>query len=68
MQEEGIAEGDILVVDKAEGPFDGCLAVAYVDGKFSLKRVQTDPDRLLLVSANPRYPTIEITVENDFSI
>lgn len=68
MQDEGIAEGDILVVDKAEEPFDGCLAVAYVDGEFTLKRVRMEQDRLLLVPANPKYPTIEITAENDFAV
>lgn len=68
MQDEGIAEGDILVVDKAEEPFDGCLAVAYVDGEFTLKRVRMEQDRLLLVPANPKYPTIEITAENDFAL
>lgn len=68
MQDEGIAEGDILVVDKAEEPFDGCLAVAYVDGEFTLKRVRMEQDRLLLVPANPKYPPIEITAENDFAL
>ncbi len=36
MKNEGITEGDILVVDKAIEPYDGCLAVAYVDGEFTL--------------------------------
>jgi len=68
MQDEGIAEGDILVVDKAEEPFDGCLAVAYVDGEFTLKRVRMEPGRILLVPANPAYKTIEITPDNDFAV
>lgn len=29
MQDEGIAEGDILVVDKAIEPFDGCVITRY---------------------------------------
>lgn len=68
MQDEGIAEGDILVVDKAAEPFDGCLAVAYVDGEFTLKRVRMKPDRILLVPANPKYPVIEIVAGQDFAV
>lgn len=68
MQDEGIAEGDILVVDKAIEPFDGCLAVAYVDGEFTLKRVRMEPDRILLVPANPKYPVIEIAAGQDFAV
>ena len=68
MQDEGIAEGDILVVDKAIEPFDGCLAVAYVEGEFTLKRVRMEPDRILLVPANPRYKIIEIAAGQDFAV
>lgn len=68
MQDEGIAEGDILVVDKAIEPFDGCLAVAYVDGEFTLKRVRIEPGRIMLVPANPKYPVIEIAAGQDFAV
>lgn len=68
MQDEGITEGDILVVDKSIEPFDGCLAVAYIDGEFTLKRVRMEPDRILLVPANPKYPVIEIAAGQDFSV
>ena len=65
---EGIAEGDILVVDKAVEAYDNCLAVAYVDGEFTLKRVRMLHDKILLVPANPRYPTIEIATGSDFAV
>lgn len=68
MKDEGIAEGDILVVDKAVEPYDGCLAVSYIDGEFTLKRVRIEPDRIQLVPANPRYRTIEISPDNDFAV
>lgn len=68
MKDEGITEGDILVVDKAVEPYDGCLAVAYIDGEFTLKRVRMEPDRILLVPANPKYPVIEIVAGQDFAV
>lgn len=68
MKDEGIVEGDILVVDKSVEPYDGCLAVAYIDGEFTLKRVKIEPDKILLVPANPKYKTIEISPDNEFSV
>lgn len=68
MKNEGITEDDILVVDKAVEAYDGCLAVAYVDGEFTLKRVRMEPDRILLVPANPKYPTIEIAAGQNFAV
>ncbi len=54
MKDEGIAEGDILVVNKSIEPYNGCLAVAFVDGEFTLKRVKMEPDKILLTPANPK--------------
>lgn len=68
MKDEGIVEGDLLVVDKAVEPYDGCLAVSYIDGEFTLKRVRMEADKILLVPANPKYKTIEITPDNEFSV
>lgn len=68
MKDEGIAEGDLLVVDKAMEPYDGCLAVAYLEGEFTLKRVRIKPERILLVPANPKYPTIEIDPDTEFAV
>lgn len=68
MKDEGIVEGDILVVDKSIEPYDGCLAVAFVDGEFTLKRVRMEPDKILLVPANAKYKVIEIFPDNDFAV
>lgn len=68
MKDEGITEGDILIVDKAVRPYDGCLAVAYVDGEFTLKRVRIEPDKILLAPANPKYRTIEVSADNEFAV
>lgn len=68
MKDEGIAEGDILVVDKAVEPYDGCLAVAFIDGEFTLKRVRMRPGGILLEAANPRYRPIEVTADSRFAV
>ena len=68
MKDEGIVEGDILIVDKSIEPYDGCLAVAFIDGEFTLKRVKIEPDRILLIPANPKYKKIEVYADNDFAV
>lgn len=68
MKDEGILDGDLLVVDKAIEPYDGCLAVSYIDGEFTLKRVRMEGGKVLLVPSNSRYATIEITPDNEFAI
>lgn len=68
MRDECIEEGDLLVVDKSVEAADGDLAVCYLDGEFTLKRIRMRAGRVRLVAANPRYEAIEVTPENDFSI
>ncbi|MDE6267905.1 MAG: translesion error-prone DNA polymerase V autoproteolytic subunit [Muribaculaceae bacterium] len=69
MEEEGITEGDILVVDKSVEPHHGDLAVCCLDGEFTLKRLRfTSADRLYLMPSNRRYRPIEVTTENEFRV
>lgn len=68
MIEEGIDDGDLLVIDKSVEPYQGCLAVAYVDGEFTLKRVRYEKDCLWLVPANKDYKPLKITADNDFMV
>ncbi len=68
MRDEGIVDGDILVVDKAVEPFDGCLAITYVGGEFTLKRVRIEAHRILLVPANPNYKPLEIRPGDEFAV
>lgn len=68
MRDECIEEGDLLVVDKSVEAADGDLAVCYLDGEFTLKRIRMRAGRVRLVASNPRYEAIEVTPENDFSI
>lgn len=68
MSEEGIEEGDILVIDKSLDLIDGDLAVCYIDGEFTVKRVKLETDAAWLVPSNSEYPPIKVTKENDFMI
>lgn len=68
MRSEGIEEGDILVIDKSLELMDDDLAVCFLDGEFTVKRVRLEPDAAWLVPSNPDYPLIRVTKENDFIV
>lgn len=68
MIEEGIEEGDLIVIDRAIEPSDGDLAVCCVDGEFTLKRLKIEPDRVWLIPANETFDPIMITDDNRFEI
>jgi len=70
MQEEGITEGDILIVDKSIDPQDGDLAVCCLDGEFTLKRIKLDrkSQKLFLMPSNRNYSPIEVTPDNEFMV
>ena len=68
MIEEGIEEGDILVIDRSLEPINGDLAVCCVDGDFTLKRISIEENRIELLASNKTFKPIIITEDNNFSI
>ncbi|MEW5845018.1 MAG: translesion error-prone DNA polymerase V autoproteolytic subunit [Bacteroidota bacterium] len=68
MVDEGINDGDILVIDKSLPPADGRKAVCYIDGEFTLKTIRVKKDGIYLMPANPAYKPIKVTDENDFVV
>lgn len=59
MIERGIADGDILVIDKSLPPRKGSIVVAQVDGGFTIKSYDPSNGRLHLVPANGAYLPVE---------
>ncbi len=68
MRDENIEEGDILVIDKSLELMDDDLAVCFIDGEFTVKRVRLETDAAWLIPANPDYPRIKVTADNDFIV
>jgi DNA polymerase V len=64
----GIDDGDILVIDKSIEPQDGKIAVCFIDGEFTVKRIKVQENSLLLLPENKLFEAIEVTQENDFII
>lgn len=60
MRDEGIHDGDVLVVDRAIHPATGMIVVAAVDGELTVKRYVRRGRRTTLLAANPEHPPIEL--------
>ena len=57
MQGAGIADGDILIVDRALNPVHGDIVVAEIDSDFTVKYLHRR-GRVKLVAADPTFPDI----------
>lgn len=57
MQELGLYDGDVMVVDRAEEAAHGDIVIAEVNGKFTVKCLQLHP-HLALLPMNPAYSTV----------
>ena len=64
-------EGDIIIVDRAIDPYNNCKAVCYIDGEYTVKRVEMLDGKVRLMPANElnkKYKPIEVSPENQFII
>ena len=68
MINDGVDDGDILVIDRSVEPYENCLAVCFLDGEFTLKRVRLEGEDLLLVPANEKFKPIRVKKDNDFYV
>lgn len=68
MKDDSIHNGDLLIVDRAIEPYSGCVAVCYIDGEFTLKRIIVENDTITLMPANKRYKPISISKDDDFTV
>ena len=67
----GIDDGDLLVIDRAVEAHDGDIIVAFINGEFTLKFIDTSHKAegyIELVPANDRYPHIRINEEENFAV
>jgi len=68
MVDAGLDDNDLLVIDRSLEPAHNKIAVCFLDGEFTVKRLKVDKDEVWLQPENPDYPIIKITEENDFVI
>lgn len=68
MEGAGIHHGDLLIIDKSLEPLSNRIAVCFLDGEFTVKRLKIDNDIIWLIAENSKYQPIKVTKENDFLI
>ena len=64
----GLDDGDLLVIDRSLDPENGKIAVCFVDGEFTVKRIKKEKDKLYLMPENKKYKPIELKEENELII
>ena len=64
----GINDGDILVIDRSLSVTNNKIAVCFIDGEFTVKRIAIQEDKILLLPENPNYKPIEVSNENEFVV
>ena len=68
MQDAGVDDGDLLVIDKSLAYRNNALAVCFLNGEFTLKRIKIEGDTLLLMPANPDFQPIVVKEDADFAV
>ena len=68
MVDAGLSDNDLLVIDRSLSPAHNKIAVCFLDGEFTVKRLKVEKDEVWLQPENKNYQPIKITEENDFVI
>ena len=68
MIDAGIHDKDVLVVDRSLEPQNNKIAVCFIDGEFTVKRIQLKKDGLCLLPENANYSPIKINEENQLIV
>ena len=68
MRDAGIDDGDLLIVDRSVEPAVGKIAICFVDGEFTVKRLAREGAHWVLLPSNPKYRPIHIAEEEQLVI
>jgi DNA polymerase V len=64
----GLDDGDLLVIDRSLEPTDGKIAVCFIDGEFTVKRLKVEKDGVWLMPENKNYAPIQVSEESELII
>lgn len=68
LQNAGISDGDLLIIDRSLEPINGKIAVCYIDGEFTAKRIKKTKSEIWLMPENEDYKPIKIDNEMNLII
>ena len=64
----GLDDGDLLVIDRSLEANHGKIAVCFIDGEFTVKRLKIKGDSIVLMPENVNYKPIEVKGESELVI
>ena len=68
MVDAGLDDGDLLVIDRSLNPENGKIAICFIDGEFTVKRIKKEKGKFYLKPENKKYKSIELKEENELII
>ena len=68
MIEAGLDDGDLLVIDRSLSPENGKIAICFIDGEFTVKRIKKEKGKFYLKPENKKYKSIELKEDNELII
>lgn len=68
MVDAGINEGDLLIIDRSITPQDCNIAVCFIDGDFTVKRLSVRDDGIYMTPANAAFPEMKVQEDSDFQV
>lgn len=68
MVDVGINEGDLLIIDRSLKAVDGSIAVCFIDGDFTVKRLSVRDDGIYLTPANAEFPEMPVPDSSNFVV
>ena len=68
MVNAGLEDGDLIIIDRSIEPSNNKIAVCYIDGEFTVKRLRVKKDKIWLQPENSKYQPIEIKDDNELII
>lgn len=60
MEGAGISDNDLLIIDKSISPVHGAIAVCFINGEFTIKRLSITQEGMELLPENSKYQPITI--------
>jgi len=64
----GLDDKDLLIIDRSIEPEHNKIAVCFLDGEFTVKRLRVEKDGIWLQPENDKYEPIKINEDNHFII
>ena len=68
MVNAGLEDGDLIVIDRSLEPTNNKIAVCFIDGEFTVKRLQVKKNKIWLNPENTNYKAIEVKEDNELII